>query len=246
MTRSRVVMQCTSCRAPVVHSLRRCPYCGAAVRLDALGPGVREHAPGQVVIDGAHVVVGAERGEVRACPFCGASTPAAEKRCSHCQARLVIETLYLRKLVIERGGSMTIHQGGKVIIGRPDPVPRLAAAAKANDLDALRARIDQGDELDGCDEKTLETPLLLAIEAGALDAARLLIALGANVADAAADGRTPLHAAAQRRLEGLVDALLAEGADVKAKTKAKQTAASMARAAGHTALAQRLEGGVAR
>lgn len=239
MSRARHVLRCPGCSAPVADSLRQCPYCSRPVRADALGAGVTMTRPGHVVVHDAHVVVGAEAGEARACPFCGATTPAADKRCAHCSAKLVIETMYLRTLVIEKGGSMTVHAGAKVIIGRPGPAPKLTQAAKAGDLTKVKERIDAGDELDATDQ-ALRTPLLLALEAGALDVARYLLAMGATVTDASADGLTPLHAAAARGLDELVDALLAEGADANAKSATKQTPADAAERAGHAALAERL------
>ncbi len=209
------------------------------MRPDALGAGVTLTGPGQVVVHDAHVVVGADAGEARACPFCGATTPAADKRCAHCGAKLVIETMYLRRLVIEKGGSMTIHAGAKVIIGRPGPAPKLTQAAKAGDLQKVKERLDAGDELDATD-LALKTPLLLSLEAGAVEVARYLLAMGANVADASAEGLTPLHVAAARGLDAVVDALLAEGADANAKTKDRRTPADDAERAGHAALAERL------
>lgn len=239
MSRTRYVLQCPGCAAPVADSLRQCPYCARPVRADALGPGVTTTAPGKVVVHGTHVEVGAEAGAVRACPFCGASTAAAERRCAHCQAKLVIETMYLRTLVIERSGSMTVHAGAKVIIGRPGPAPRLSQAAKAGDLAKVKERVNAGDEVDATDA-SLKTPLLLALEAGALDVARYLLSMGANVADASAEGLTPLHVAAARGADEVVDALLAEGADANAKTQAKETPADAAAKASHAPLAERL------
>lgn len=189
MSRNRFVMKCLSCGAPVVDSRKCCPYCSAPLRADALGPGVRSEKHGHVIIDDAHVVVGAEVGEHRTCPFCGATTAAARELCSHCGARIVIKTLFLRSLTIEKGGSMTIFSGGSVTIGRPDPAPRLSEAATQGDLEKVKARLNAGDELDAVDAKK-RTPLMLALINKHDDVARYFIAMGADLDVEDIDGRT--------------------------------------------------------
>lgn len=190
MSRTRFVLQCPSCGAPVTDALRVCPYCAKPITAAALGPGVRTERQGHVTIDAAHVMVGADTGEQRRCPFCGATSTDAEL-CAHCGARLVIKTLFLRSLVIEKGGSLTVSSGGKVVIGRPGPAPLLTEAATKGALDAVKARINAGDELDAVDEN-MKTPLMLALEHRHDDVARFLIAMGANLSDKDAQGRTAL------------------------------------------------------
>lgn len=180
-------MQCPSCAAPVADVLRVCPYCAQPITAAALGPGVRTGKQGHVTIEAAHVVVGADKGEQRRCPFCGAMNDGAEL-CAHCGARLVIKTLFLRSLIIEKGGSLTVFSGGSVTIGRPDPAPQLSEAAMRGDLAAVKTRINAGDELDAVDELK-KTPLMLALEHGHDDVARFLIAMGANLDDRDSQGR---------------------------------------------------------
>lgn len=189
MSRTRFVMKCPSCGAPVVDARRCCPYCSKPIHADALGKGVRSGKQGHVTIDDAHVVVGAEAGEHRTCAFCGATTDAQLELCNHCGARLVIKTLFLRSLTIEKGGSMSIFSGGSVTIGRPDPAPLLSEAATQGDLEKVKARINAGDEVDAVDSKK-RTPLILALQNNHADVARYLIAMGANLDDADIDGRT--------------------------------------------------------
>jgi len=184
-------MQCPSCGAPVADVLRVCPYCARPVTAAALGPGVRAERQGHVTIDNAHVVVGVESGEQRRCPFCGATSEAGVELCAHCGARLIIKTLFLRSLTIEKGGSLTVFSGGSVTIGRPGPAPYLTDAATRGDLETVKARINAGDELDAVDELK-KTPLMLALEHGHDDVARFLIAMGANLDDRDARGRTAL------------------------------------------------------
>src|SRR5436309_481267 len=103
----RYVMKCPHCGAPVADTLRLCPYCGDKLGFEALGmhDGLRSDGQGGLTITGgARVVVGAAPGEERQCPFCGARTPASEKLCAYCKSKIVLESLWLRRLVV-RGGS---------------------------------------------------------------------------------------------------------------------------------------------
>lgn len=60
------------------------------------------------------------------------------------------------------------------------------------------------------------TPLLFAAQAGALDVTRVLLAAGARINDAAADGTTPLLAAVIRGYIAVATTLLEHGADPNA------------------------------
>jgi hypothetical protein len=191
MSRARFVMQCPSCGAPVTDALRVCPYCAQPVTAEALGIGTRTEKQGHLTIDDAHVMIGAESGEQRRCPFCGAMSDAGVELCAHCGARLIIKSLFLRSLVIEKGGSLSVFSGGSVTIGRPGPAPRLTEAATQGDLETVKARINAGDELDAVDA-LMKTPLMLALEHGHDEVARFLIAMGANLDDRDAQGRTAL------------------------------------------------------
>lgn len=68
-----------------------------------------------------------------------------------------------------------------------------------------------------------ETPLLQAIAQQDFEAAKRLIATGANVKSKETDGTTALHVAVETGSLEIARMLLDAGADVNAKTKAKQT-----------------------
>lgn len=113
-------MKCPHCGAPVADTLHLCPYCAKKLGIEALGMngGLRsDGAGGLTITKGARVVVGAAAGEARECPFCGARTPAAEKFCAYCKSKLVLESLWIRRLDITEGGSLQVLRGGKVRIG---------------------------------------------------------------------------------------------------------------------------------
>lgn len=239
MSLQRYVLECVGCGAPVTDKLRCCPWCAKPIREEALGRGVESSRQGHATIRGVNVVVGAAPGERRGCPFCGASVELRDDHCPYCSNKLVIRSLYLRSLTIEQGGGLTVLSGGSVTFGRPDAAPALAAAATRGDLEAVRARINAGDELDASDERQ-RTPLLLALENGHREVALWLIAMGATLDDADAKGRTPLHVAAENGMVEIVEVLLREGASPRSRTRSGETPARAAERAGHTALAQRL------
>lgn len=210
------------------------------MRAEGLGGGATSERQGQLTLNqGTHVVVGAAAGEVRDCPYCGATVATADVTCSHCGHAVVLTSLYLRTLVVQRGGSLTVEKGGKVLIGRPGPAPLLSRAAATGDLEQVKARLEQGDDVDATGTQR-KTPLIEALEGGHLEVARLLIAMGATLDDADDAGRTPLHVAAERGLEPAVEILLHEGANPRLQTKQGRLASDLAKAAGHEALATRL------
>jgi ankyrin repeat protein len=87
-------------------------------------------------------------------------------------------------------------------------------------------------------------PLHSAVAGRSFAIARLLVEAGVDV-DATQDGGyRPLHAAAQNGDDLTVDLLLVAGADPLAVTGDGRTAADLARAEGHDALAGRLEAAV--
>lgn len=203
------VLKCPQCGAPLADCLERCPYCAHRTSFRALGMhgGLSERSDGGLLIDqNAQVVVGAAPSETRGCPFCGAQVQAKEKRCAYCNSKIVIESLYLRSLVITGGGSLTVHEGGQVRIGRPPAAPRLFTAAEAGDVAAIKACLDAGDELDASDERG-NTALHRAIRGGHAQAALYLIAMGANVEDRDQNGRRPLELARAAGLDQVVAAL---------------------------------------
>lgn len=210
------------------------------MRAEGLGGGASSSRQGHLTLgQGTHVVVGAAAGEVRDCPYCGASVATAAVTCSHCGHAVVLTSLYLRKLVVERGASLTVDRGGKVIIGRPGPAPELSRAAAEGDLAKVKLRLEHGDDVDATADGK-RTPLIQALEGGHLEVANQLIAMGATLDDADDAGRTPLHVAAERGLETVVEVLLREGANPQLETRRGKRAADLAQAAGHDALAVRL------
>jgi ankyrin repeat protein len=84
-------------------------------------------------------------------------------------------------------------------------------AARAGDLEKVRALIDQGATIDAQSERG-ETPLILAILEGHADVVELLIARGADVMARNERGLTPLHAAAYSGNVELARFLLDHGA----------------------------------
>jgi ankyrin repeat protein len=84
-------------------------------------------------------------------------------------------------------------------------------------------------------------PLHSAAAGGDLDCVRLLVEAGAEPGPVQHGGYTPLHAVAQRGDAQGVRLLLAAGADPAAKTDAGESAADLARAAGHAGVAALLE-----
>lgn len=244
MATRRFVIKCMGCNAPVTNVRRRCPFCGAAVSMDGLGAGVASGKQGHVTMSaGAQVVVGAATSEHRDCPHCGAHVSTKEVNCSQCGEAVVLTSLWLRSLVIEKGASLTVESGGKVMIGRPGPAPGLARAATQGDLAQVKERLRRHDDVDATDAEG-KTPLLLALEGGHLEVARHLIAMGATLDDADDEGRTPLHVAAQKGFGDLVEVLLHEGAKPALVTrKGRKTPAQLAEAEGHLDLATRLKRG---
>jgi ankyrin repeat protein len=83
-------------------------------------------------------------------------------------------------------------------------------AARAGDLEKVRALIDQGATIDAQSERG-ETPLILAILAGHIDVVELLILHGADVMARNERGLTPLHAAAYSGSAELARLLLEHG-----------------------------------
>jgi len=194
----RFVLKCPGCGAPLADSVKRCPFCSKPTTFEALGMsgGLRKGPDGRLVIaDGARVVLGATDGEQRQCPFCGAMADAAGKFCGHCGSKIVIETMWLRSLTITAGGSLHIGGGGSLQVGRPPEDPALTAAARRGDVDAIKAALDAGAEIDGCDDHRA-TALHHALRARKLDAARYLASMGATLDDEDDTGATPLALAA--------------------------------------------------
>jgi len=82
--------------------------------------------------------------------------------------------------------------------------------------------------------------LLLAVHAGREQRVKQLLAEGADVNAADADGLTPLMACAMNGCPSLAKVLLSAGADSRLRNAWGMTAQSIARWHGHLALADRL------
>jgi ankyrin repeat protein len=111
--------------------------------------------------------------------------------------------------------------------------------------DAARLLVERGAPVDvvARNEDIAVTPLQSAVTAGEEETAALLLARGADPNFRHGGGFTPLHAAAHHSSERLVELLLGHGADAGLADDEGRTPAEYARAAGHEALAARLEDG---
>lgn len=239
------VLRCPQCGAPLADTVRLCPYCTHPTSFEALGlwGGLSSDGLGHLVVgNGADVVMGAQKDERRPCPFCGAQVEAAKKACPYCGSKIVIERMNLRALTVEKGGSMVIQGGAKLTIGRPSrPGKQVRQAISRDDPEALRDRFLAGDDLDAVEPADGASLLHLAVRAGALQCARFLLGLGANVHLADDSGATPLHAAAAKGLVEFVELFLQQGVRTARKDKKGQTAAALARSGGHEELARRFD-----
>lgn len=93
---------------------------------------------------------------------------------------------------------------------------QLADAVFLEDVDEVRALLEQGVGTDAVDEDHC-TPLMAAVVVGHVVLLQLLLAAGADPNTRDADGWTPLHVAAQRRRLDLAWLLVRAGADVNAR-----------------------------
>jgi uncharacterized protein len=122
-----------------------------------------------------------------------------------------------------------------------DGFTALHLAAFFGHVDAARLLLDHGaDPAAVADNPMRVQPLHSAVAGRHAELTAMLVESGAPVNVAQRGGWTPLHAAAQHGDEGLVDLLLAAGADPGALADDGRSPADMAEAAGHPALAARL------
>jgi hypothetical protein len=109
----------------------------------------------------------------------------------------------------------------KTIAETPPGVPRLNAQLWRAVMDGYtceeaRGLVEQGAQVNSCDEADGRSPLHKAVCCADLPGLHLLLSLGADVEARDADGRTPLLAAAGFALMDLCAALLRAGADLLA------------------------------
>ncbi len=102
----------------------------------------------------------------------------------------------------------------------------LAYAAFDNRTDLARILLDFSARVNL--EFRGSTPLDLAVAAGALETAQLLIDNGADVRRVYPSGRTPLHIAAASGVPGMVALLIDRGADVEARDKLRMSPLDLA------------------
>lgn len=89
--------------------------------------------------------------------------------------------------------------------------------------DLLRARIDEGFNVNEMLPSKRRYPLYLACQVGATECAEILIAAGAHVDSKSDLGHTPLYRACYSKAHGCIKLLLKAGADVNATTISDKT-----------------------
>jgi ankyrin repeat protein len=120
---------------------------------------------------------------------------------------------------------------------------KLVAAARNNDVGVVKLMLKRGANIDRAENGMLsQTALIASVSAYQTNAFYLLLANGANVNCAMADGTTPLMEAVSVGDANLarVKALIQKGADVNAIDNSNNSVMSHARAAGCSQIIQEL------
>lgn len=114
--------------------------------------------------------------------------------------------------------------GGPGLAGAQDnePTMSLHAAARAGDLEQLKAHIARGANLDQQDELGF-TPIYCAVSAVRLEAVRLLLDSRANPNGSGPEGLTPLIIASSIGRKDLIELLLAKGANIEWRDRQQRT-----------------------
>jgi len=114
---------------------------------------------------------------------------------------------------------LLIEKGADVNAKFPNHITALHLVADKGYQDLAELLISKGAEVDAKTKDGL-TPLFMALSRNHIDMAKLLLKHGANPKDPCGPYReTPLHMAVRTRDKDLVAQLIAQGADVNAKTE---------------------------
>jgi ankyrin repeat protein len=126
------------------------------------------------------------------------------------------------------------------LLAATPPDAPVADAAMRGDVDAVRALIKQGADVNAAQGDGM-TALHWAAETGSIEIAQIVITAGASLSAVTRHGAfTPLHVAARAGRADVVKALLAAGADPNAKTATGATALHQAAGAGNVAAVEAL------
>ncbi len=151
-----------------------------------------------------------ERSATAGLLICGATKGRAPMMIGSNQLRPMLKSallqLLLLLLVALRLGSPTLHAANEKLSGD------LAKAIRGGDLDAVKAAVDAGADINALDERKMP-PIGAASLLGKTDIINYLAEKGADVNRNDGFGYTPLMCAAQRGQAGAVKALLRHGAD---------------------------------
>src|SRR5687768_9642814 len=138
----------------------------------------------------------------------------------------------MRKQIMGRAAGMFGAIALAVLLAATPPDAPVADAAMRGDVDAVRALIKQGADVNAAQGDGM-TALHWAAENGHVEMAQLLIRAGGSLTAVTRRGsHTPLHVAARSGRGPVIEALLEAGADPNATTAAGATALHQAAGAG--------------